>query len=107
MKTAREIMEIIDSVRIPDVTNEVDRITEEFAKKAKSGLSEIDVDVKLPEGVDLTNTLYVEYINRVREYLHKLGFYTSCIKYDDYDGHKYIEVSVYKLGWLDRNFKFW
>lgn len=37
MRTAKEIMDIINSVKIPDVTSEVDRITEEFAKQALSG----------------------------------------------------------------------
>jgi predicted DNA-binding protein (UPF0278 family) len=106
MKTAKEIKDIINSVRIPDVTNEVDRITEEFAKQSLSGRRRINVVVKLPNGVDLTCHMYVKYVDQVREMLHKLGFYTSCLKGEEW-GPDYIIVSVDKLSWMEMNLSWW
>lgn len=102
MKTAKEIKDIINSVRIPDVTNEVDRITEEFAKQSLSGRRRINVVVKLPNGVDLTCHMYVKYVDQVREMLHKLGFYTSCLKSNEWSPD-HIVVSVDKLSWMEKN----
>lgn len=106
MKTAKEIMDIINSVRIPDVTNEVDRITEEFAKQALSGGRRINIVVKLPNDVDLMGHMYIKYVDQVREMLCKLGFYTSCLKSNEW-GPDYIVVSVDKLNWMEKNLSMW
>lgn len=106
MKTAKEIINIINSVKIPDVTNEVDRITEEFSKQALSGKRRINIVVKLPNDTDLVNQMYIKYVDQVRKMLHKLGFYTSCLKGEEW-GPDYIIVSVDRLSWMEMNLSWW
>jgi hypothetical protein len=106
MKTAKEIMDIINSVKIPNVTSEVDRITEEFAKQALSGRRRINVVVKLPDNTNLVNKMYIKYVDQVREMLHKLGFYTSCLKGEEWSPD-YIIVSVDRLSWMEKNLSWW
>lgn len=106
MKTAKEIIDIINSVKIPDVTNEVDRITEEFAKQALSGKRRINIVVKLPNDIDLDSHMYVRYVHQVREMLHKLGFYTSTLKSCEW-GNRYIIISINPLNWFTRNLSWW
>lgn len=106
MKTAKEIIGIINSVKIPDVTNEVDRITEEFAKQALSGKRRINIVVKLPNDTDLVNQIYIKYVDQVRDMLHKLGFYTSFLKSEEWSPD-YIIVSVDRLSWMEMNLSWW
>ena len=106
MRTAKEIMDIINSVKIPDVTSGVDRITEEFSKQALSGRRRINVVVKLSDDTNLVNQMYIKYVDQVRKMLHKLGFYTSCLKGEEW-GPDYIIVSVDKLSWMEMNLSWW
>jgi hypothetical protein len=50
--------------------------------------------------------MYVKYVDQVREMLHKLGFYTSCLKGEEW-GPDYIIVSVDRLSWMEMNLSWW
>ena len=50
--------------------------------------------------------MYIKYVDQVRKMLHKLGFYTSCLKGEEW-GPDYIIVSVDKLSWMEMNLSWW